>query len=334
MAQQSVEEEKAAGKKVGLEGVPGTKLLLWREGKKAPCPLRRGTCAILNDKIVYFNYVQHLCGYDLEKNSWFRLPDYQYSGYSLVVLNGMLTAVGGHENWNTYTGKVLSLSAGKGQHQEWTEVFPPMPTKRAHASVVLSGVNLIVAGGKVGRQGEAPSVVVEVMNISTRKWTTAASLPASLWYASAAICGDYIYIVSGVDQEAAHSSSMYTCSLTALCQSASRSRSLGARFKKLVLRDQPGTVWSRIDNLPFTQSTCISLNGRLLAIGGNDLDIENTTAVHMYSPTTKSWEVVSRMSIGRRVCLATVLPDNQVMAVGGFTESFSHDDSVEFGFIE
>ena len=64
--------------------------------------------------------------------------------------------------------------------------------------------------------------------------------------------------------------------------------------------------------------TCVSIHGQLLAIGGRrDTDGKPITAIHMYNPTTDSWEVISHMGTPRRGCIATVLPNNQLMVVGG-----------------
>ena len=61
----------------------------------------------------------------------------------------------------------------------------------------------------------------------------------------------------------------------------------------------------------------MSVCGLLLAIGGEDTNEEPTTAIHMYNPTTNSWEVISHMRTPRRECTAAVLPNNQLMVVGG-----------------
>jgi hypothetical protein len=56
----------------------------------------------------------------------------------------------------------------------------------------------------------------------------------------------------------------------------------------------------------------------------------------MYNPTTDSWEVISHMGTPRCDCIAAVLPNNQLMVVGGFTVAslFLKTDSVEFASVE
>ena len=54
-------------------------------------------------------------------------------------------------------------------------------------------------------------------------------------------------------------------------------------------------------------------------VGGYDTDLSKySTAIRMYDSTTNSWEIISHMTIARRHCYTAVLPDNQLMVVGGF----------------
>ena len=59
-----------------------------------------------------------------------------------------------------------------------------------------------------------------------------------------------------------------------------------------------------------------------------------TSAVHMYNPTTDSWEVITHMGTPRRDCIAAVLPNNQLMVVGGYTNGEIKIDSVELASVE
>jgi hypothetical protein len=55
----------------------------------------------------------------------------------------------------------------------------------------------------------------------------------------------------------------------------------------------------------------------------------------MYNPTTDSWEVISHMGTPRHDCIAAVLPNNQLMVVGGYNISvYLANDSVEFATVE
>ena len=52
----------------------------------------------------------------------------------------------------------------------------------------------------------------------------------------------------------------------------------------------------------------------------------------MYNPTVNSWEVISHMITRRWNCIAAVLPNNELMVIGGSSVGFAAvaTDSVEF----
>ena len=74
-----------------------------------------------------------------------------------------------------------------------------------------------------------------------------------------------------------------------------------------------------ISDLPVTQTTCIMMENSLLAIGGKDSENKCATTIHMYKPATNSWEVISHMATPRSRCFAIVLPNSELMIVGGRT---------------
>ena len=91
------------------------------------------------------------------------------------------------------------------------------------------------------------------------------------------------------------------------------------------------SIWNRVADLPVKRFNGVSLHGRLLTIGGGNSNYKPTAAVHMYHPTTNSWEAISHITTPRALCLAAVLPDNRLMVVGGYTTGDKKCDSVEFG---
>jgi N-acetylneuraminic acid mutarotase len=152
-----------------------------------------------------------------------------------------------------------------------------------------------------------------VLNTETLQWSTAADLPQPMKFALMAVCVDQIYIMGVL------SSCMYICSLQALIQSFPAS-----------IRNRGARVWKEVDAPPVERSTCVSIHGRLLAIGGRESAYSPSSAIHMYNPTTDSWEVISHMGTSRWQCIAAVLPNNRLMVVGGFISDMSETCSVEF----
>ena len=124
-------------------------------------------------------------------------------------------------------------------------------------------------------------------------------------------------MLGGYDQENYPIKPVYTCSLNALLQSCNP-QSVGANLTR---SRSPSEVWRRVTDIPATDSAYVPFCDRLLAIGGGESTYKLTTAVHMYNPSTNSWEVISHMGTPRRKCYAAVLPDNQLTVVGGQTDS-------------
>ena len=315
------EEEEASG----AAAIGGSIKLRWRDGESAPRKMR-GEAAAVNGSVAYFlQGGMDQCTvltYDSARNNWSELPKCPNSDFSLAVVNNLLTAIGGRIAKRDNANSLLSLT-----DKTWTEQFPPMPTKRRRTAVVCSGWSLVVAGG-TGEGGKDLSAV-EVMDTETLQWSTASSLPHPLLQATATLCGDQVYMLGGWDQSGKLSKSVFTCSLAALLQSCQcKSGSLGARMTTLSLASEP-KVWHQLSDSPVTLSTCASLHGRLLAVGGMDSDKERTTAIRAYDKTTNSWEIVSHMATGRSLCLVAVFPHNELMVVGGYIAPNTTTDSVE-----
>ena len=170
----------------------------------------------------------------------------------------------------------------------------------------------------------ASSSIVEVLNTETQQWHTAPDLPEPLAWSSLTLCGNFIYLFKMTN-------SVYSCSLSSLLLSAAGSKSPGEHPASTPVLSSKDSIWNRIAYVPLVLSTAVTLHGRLLAIGGVDSEGIPSTAVHIYHPTTDSWEVISHITTARVRCLAAVLPNNQLMVVGGLITMDKKCDSVEFG---
>ena len=295
--------------------------LAWSKGKIAPKVLSIGRwCnAAVNNNLVYFNVCSQTVVYCYNTISelWTCIPNCPNKCSSFIVLNNMLTAIGGI-NYG-YSNKVYSLNDIGGG---WMEMFPPMPTRRASTTAICTETSLIIVGGKL--EGSIPCPV-EVMNINTHQWFIAADVPCiiGLRRASGALCysNNQLYILG-----AFNSKLVYSCSLSDLfqtCQLASEvNTATPCQFN----------IWKKLANLPLYDSTCLCFCGHLLAIGGSksvDVSSISTRAVYTYKSTTNSWEEASQMSMARRLCFAVTLPNNnELMVVGG--KDGDDVNSVEF----
>ena len=296
----------------GAAASVGSINLRWRDGGRAPHKVQ-GQVTVVDGSMAYFRPggTNSVFAYNFTTKKWSQLPECPNRSFSLAVINSLLTAIGGKAPNNEITNSLLSLTDKK-----WTKRFPLMPTKRWLTAVVCSSRSrsLVIAGG--WGEGDKKLSTVEVMDTVTLQWSIATSLPHPLREATATLCRDQVYMLGGFGEDG-QSKLVFTCSLTALLQSC-QPQSLVARIKTLSLASRP-KVWHQLADTPVTLSTCTSLSGQLLAIGGKDIAGKILTAIHMYNPATNSWEVISHMGTPRTYCLVAVLPHNELMVVGGQT---------------
>ena len=330
-----------------------SKKLKWKTAKDAPTSMTRQCNAVVNGTVVYFNNDNEISVYSMIDSTWDELPECPHEDFSLAVVDDLLTIIGGHyddKDYNEHHSNKLHSLTLKSNGVTWAEEFPPMPTKCSQATALCTGTILVVAGGRTSKPKPKPKkkkdkgtdefdfsddeeemeeiklTMVEVMSIETRQWSTAADLPEPLIMASAAACGDRIYILGEVipedlyDDNVLPSRSVITCSRAALLQSRSR----------IIRTLSPSRVWSKVAGLPVVMSTCISLQGSLVAVGGavknEENDYAGVTSVYRYDQLSNSWEVISDMSIARFACFAAVI-GTHLIVVGGETELY--DKSVE-----
>ena len=302
--------------------------LRWREGEKAPCGMSRYCDAMVRGNVVYCRErtpsEDNIHAYHTTTSNWSLTPQCPvYRGFALAVINGTLTTVGGYGVNFRSTNKLFSLTGVGGDGEKsWREEFPPMPTKRYQVSTLCNGTALIVVGGEKGYGEDLKTV--EVLNISSQQWYTATDLPQPLATSSITVCGDCIYLLGGVDKDSNCTQSVYSCLLATLLMSVE------SRLSRALNRSRSSATWTRVANLPVSHSTAVSLQGQLIAVGGKDSNDKSTTDIRRYDPSTNSWEVISHMATPRSRCLAAVLPDNQLMVVGGWISYNKTSNSVEF----
>ena len=289
--------------------------LTWETRRNAPWRMTRGA-AVAHGSVGYFSSLgsHDVFAYDSEKDDWSKLPECPQRDFGLAVINNLLTAVGGLSSGPfSYTNRLVSFNGSK-----WVTIFPPMPTKRDWLAVISAQNYLIAAGGGVGI-AETLSTV-EVMNIATREWYTAASLPEPVYRMLATVCGGRLYLLGGGDKIYRLTHAVFTCTLDSLLHSCHPPSQTPPHTNE-------AGVWQRIAHVPMTYSTCTTLNGRVLAVGGRDSHGTRTADVYMYNADSDSWPLVGHMSTARSECLVVGLRDC-IIAVGGSSSS------VEVGYLQ
>ena len=306
--EQQLQQQKTKATSRGKELIS----IRWREGERAPHKMSRWCDAVVDGNTVYVrngNTVK-IYSYDATTHSWSQQSDCVHDSSSMTIINGSLTTVG-----RSCSNELFSLN----DERRWTlKKFPPMPTKRKHTTAVCTGTLLIVAGG-VG-EGERILSTVEVMITENHQWSAAADLPEPIYTASATVCGNQLYLLGGLNKDSKYTKSVYTCSVSALLKSCDRSS-----LKTKPQRTFRASVWRQVADLPVVCSSCESFHGQLVAIGGMMDSGEATTAVYMYNSTTNFWKIISHMTTGRYDCFTAVLPNDQLMVVGGWTDGVITD---------
>ena len=179
-----------------------------------------------------------------------------------------------------------------------------MPTKRYNTAVVCSGRSLIVAGGENGRNVLA---TVAVLDTDTRQWSIASFLTHPFSLATISICGERLYILDGLDRTCSMTRCVLSCSVPELLQSC-QPQPRAAPAKQ-------STIWRRVADAPHYWSSCATLCGQLVAVGGWDA-LKDASAITGYNETTDSWEAIGDMPTARRRPLLAIL-NGKMMVVGG-----------------
>ena len=319
LLQQRVREREGSGV------ATGPMKLKWRDGPPAPFATKGYSVAVSGD-LVYCadgNYRStKVLMFNSRTRGWTVLPECPKQFFSIAVVNGQLTAIGGEQS-DKATNTLLSLPQDRPGifQQKWIQRLPPMTYCHNGPAVATTNTSLMVAGGWGPDKGKAP---VEVLDIQTLHWSTVASLLHPIQQATATICGDRLYIGGGF-RNGEQTKSVVMCEVKDLLQSQSQSL-----LTRLGLSSSP-PVWKEVAPLPVFLSSLVTLQGQLLAVGGSTTedDTDSTSEVMQYDAATNSWKVISQMKMKRRYSLVAVLPNNTLMVCGGNTPYSNTTDSVE-----
>ena len=275
----------------------------WKQGKRAPETMSSlWGAAVVHSSTAYFSQAYNVYSYESSEDKWTKVQTCKHGYFCLAVINDTLTAIGGLDAYGECTNSLLGLTGS--EKKNWKEIFPPMPTKREHATAVTTTTHLIVAGGS--DNGRCLSTV-EVMDMNNLQWLSLSQAVPIQSFGSMALCDEYLYIsVQG---------SVYSCLFRIWRQAK------GIAF-----------TWKRLPNINDS-ATLATLGEHVLAIGGMDNGKPSGT-VRRYDRDTNSWCIIGEMPTSRFNVLAAVLPSNELMVVGGMKESlFMHItiDTTEIG---
>ena len=330
-------------KQCGLKEFPQ---VILKSHSTAPISMYRGATAIYNS-VVYFTCKEKVLSYNIQSQAWATEPESPQAIGAFTIIGELPTMIGGLKDGRV-TNEIVSLLDGL-----WTETFPRMPTPRIHSSAVVCQNHLIVAGGSLSERlrGDVLSVV-EVMDIgrcqSDQAWSAVSSLLHPLAEASMVVHDEQIFLVGGIDRSG-RTLVTQTCVISVLLDTKKQptplrnTTSFGTKLKKAFdpttnsKRDNTSPLWIKIDDSRQFHSTCVSVGGHLLTIGGCSYSGVGVRCVHCYNHHSRLWEEVGFLRAARWLCCAATLPGNELMVVGGYMTLTNSDtilsDKVEISRI-
>ena len=298
----------------------------WREGEKAPEKLCRGSAVVHGDK-AYFRPAssQKVYSYRHPLGRWSLLSENPHESFSLAVVHGSLTSVGGWDR--TFTGSLLSLieeegeEGRRGEGGRWVKPYPPMPTPRRSTTCFTTDKSLVTVGG-YGVGGDLDSV--ELMNTEIKQWSKCCPLPQKCSQLSGTLHANVLYLTGGY-----HLDSPSRSVLASSVRDLETSNSLGSKLRRSVSRRRSG--WKEIRSLPVAHSTLVSFRGELLSIGGEIKPQTPTNSIYRYDSLGDSWAIVGQAGDTERSwCFAVSLSgDELLMVVGGCSKDSIVIDNID-----
>lgn len=245
--------------------------------------------AVVHHNAVYCisdeSYTVHC--YQPDEDKWQAHSQCPYCDTGLAIIDGLLTAVGGRDTFQQ-TNTLVSW-----RRQEWVEEFPSMNTARSGHAVVSDGDYIIAIGGD-------HETSVELFAISSKTWSTVASLPRPLNWITATLCGDDVYTMDC-------SGKAYSISLYSLISSQRMSASADP---------SPELTWLPLPyDVPVCGSTLSSICRQVVAVGGLREDATATSSIHQLF--NGKWVDIGCMDTARYDAIVAVLPEDRVVVVGG-----------------
>ena len=158
--------------------------------------------------------------------------------------------------------------------------------------------------------GSRTTTAVELLNTHSRRWSTLTSLPKPLYFPSAVVCGDLVYVIGG--------NCVYSYLLSALSDSTRPDKS----FKS--------PTWTPLPHLPLYHSIPAILAGQLVCVGGRQgasLGLRLDDSIHQL--VDGQWVKIGSLSSARDHCLVVTPSPDSMLMVGGDIKSPSYSNSVE-----
>ena len=267
--------------------------------RDAPASMHRGSAVTHGDTIYCISRRSYtIYSYRTDQDEWKEHAKCPYRFTALTFINGYLTTVGGRDERDRTTNKVLSRKGGR-----WEEVVPPMVTARSDHAVMTNKQTVVVAGG----MGEES---FEVFTGSS--WSSVAPLPRYLDSITATLCEDQVYVMD-------YLGNIYTSSLTTLLST------------RPTATPSTHSTWRPLNTPPVTSSTLSTIGSQVVVVGGMRGGTRTTDVLTL---NNGEWNRIGSMSTVRYLPIVVIVSEDKMAVVGSgyHTSSSSSHYSVELLF--
>ena len=255
-----------------------------------------GGMPILDDDDSFEDYL--IQQYSPTDDRWFTLPSAPVCRFGIGELYGQLVTVGGKTRQGVVTGRVYTFDSSS---QNWDESIPPMPTARNSPAVFSQPSCLTVFGG--ADQHEKDLSDIEIFIPQTSQWHKTLSAPSPLSRMTTTVIHNKCFLAQYYN-----STKVYQLCVSFHLEKATTSSSV---------TPQVTTEWKDLPELPYKCFALGSLNGCLLAVGGEER-YHPILTVQCYSPITNTWERVGDLPEQRHKCSTVLLPTTgELLIMGG-----------------
>lgn len=232
--------------------------------------------------------------YAISSRKWTTLPPYTARDFAMAAVKNQLVLVGG---WK-HSGVVTKV-VGVWDREAWAHVYPEMLTARSLCTAIVYSKWLVVAGGVAGAGYLS---CVEVLDTDTSQWSAGPSTPIPWHSMKAALVGETAYFMGGLNTTGY--AKVYSVSIRDLVH-------------YIIFSDEAeNQAWREIPGLPLTSSTPLSVDGSLLAVGGQSRD-NAVSSIFLYQPDDEKWVQIGDLPSPRYDCACAMTKDREVIVAGG-----------------
>ncbi|XP_064389135.1 uncharacterized protein LOC135337165 [Halichondria panicea] len=285
------------------QGLPSRELLTlkWRRGKDMPIKMSGSIQSVVIGDTVYVGGGLAVNDHDmctvmkLEQDQWTKLPEYTSYWFAMTSLANRLVLVGGRDPKSC--NQLSIFESG-----EWAHPYPPMNIAHSSSTAVSFNNHIIVAGGRDDKDKRISSV--EVLDVASRRWYIAQSLPHPRSTLKSTLIGNTLYLMRGSDYTERATKTVHHVDLNEL-------------IAKTLSNLDTSTLWQTLQEVPLKFSAPLSIGRSRLAVGGRDGRGSPSSSIHLYHPDTRRWVKVGDLPTARYNCTCSVLPSEEVIVAGG-----------------